>query len=327
MTVSNADKHQSKSSQNITFCTVSFGDEEYIRFNQKLSRDLNQGANYQWLVGENKPTNSGFRMNEGSNLEIIEGASNETLIPSYHHTTTLNRLLKSVRTRFVCIIDPDFFILQKNWVTSVINHMLKNDLHFLGVPWHPKHHSKYRNFPCVHFMVIDLQKIPIEEIDFRPTKLNNIEKLRHKQIKASGTSVLKRVLANLLTNRWQIGNEGDTGSRLYAQYSLCSKYHLLTPVIRDGKIFDNPVVNFWNCSLDLFFAEKHRFKQKGSVDLASDAIEFRGVEESWELFFYGDKPFGIHLRNFKRNCQKKPEDDIAKITNYIDFLADELTAS
>ena len=68
-------------------------------------------------------------------------------------------------------IDPDFFVLKKNWIEKLILFMKKEKISILGVPWHPRWYMKYRFFPFSHFFMIDTNAIPLKELDFRPINL------------------------------------------------------------------------------------------------------------------------------------------------------------
>lgn len=89
---------------------------------------------------------------------------------SYQHAAALNRFIheQEVQTRFLLILDPDFFILQKNWIKEVCKHMETCGLWFFGAPWHPKWFSKHRYFPCVHCLFIDTKYVKYRDLDFTP---------------------------------------------------------------------------------------------------------------------------------------------------------------
>jgi putative sugar O-methyltransferase len=89
---------------------------------------------------------------------------------SYQHAAALNRFIREqdFKTRYLLILDPDFFILRENWITEVCKHIETKKLWFFGATWHPKWFSKYRYFPSVHCMLIDTHNVKCQELDFTP---------------------------------------------------------------------------------------------------------------------------------------------------------------
>ena len=75
------------------------------------------------------------------------------------------------------ILDPDAFVIYKNWCQELIKHMQEKDLAMFGAPYHPiKDFESFRNFPTVYFLLIDLKKIKKKIINFSPPdkkQLNN----------------------------------------------------------------------------------------------------------------------------------------------------------
>lgn len=85
---------------------------------------------------------------------------------SYQHATAINFLLPKVTTRFVLILDPDFFIVPS--LGSVIGYMLENQLSVLGAPYHPKSKKHYKYFPTAFCMFLDLERVDRKKLDFTP---------------------------------------------------------------------------------------------------------------------------------------------------------------
>ena len=92
------------------------------------------------------------KINLNKNDLLIDGNNKDEIgIGSLNHGICLNRIIPIIKTRFVLFIDPDFFVLKKNWIEQLIIFMKKEKISILGVPWHPKWFIKYRFFPCSHF--------------------------------------------------------------------------------------------------------------------------------------------------------------------------------
>ena len=73
-----------------------------------------------------------------------------------------------MKTRYVLFCDPDFYIVKVGWASEVLGHMKAMGLAVFGAPWHPRWVYKNRYFPCVHCMFVDLEKVPLDRLDFEP---------------------------------------------------------------------------------------------------------------------------------------------------------------
>lgn len=157
----------------LTICTVSFGHKELIEENMRLCNEVNLGADIRWVIVENTPKNSKerFEINESDQTRVLEGVENNFTgvgQSSQHHASGLNIAIREVKTRYALILDPDFYIVRKNWVREVTEYMNINNLAFFGAPYNPKRYLKYKYFPCIHCMFIDLEKIEKDNLDFKP---------------------------------------------------------------------------------------------------------------------------------------------------------------
>lgn len=172
----------------LTICSVSYYSQELLELNWKITSSLNdRTSSYQWIIVDNTPEKEiGKPRIQDENCLILEGTQLDLSLPkkvrgSYHHAAALNKTLAHIKTRFVLFLDPDFYtIAQKNWIETIIQYMLNNNLSFFGVPWHPKYTNKYRYFPCVHCLFIDLKKVPIQTLDFTPD-INLVKEKLEKQ--------------------------------------------------------------------------------------------------------------------------------------------------
>ena len=155
----------------VTVCTVSFHNAPHLRLNWALADALNrEEAQIDWVVAENTPPYSDDRLDPGDQrFKVIEGVGPEHS-PNFQHTLALHKCFDFVTTRFLLVLDPDFYIVRPNWVRTVTEHMQRHALTFLGVPWHPRFSDKFRYFPAVHCFFVDLDRIDIKELDFRPMR-------------------------------------------------------------------------------------------------------------------------------------------------------------
>ena len=126
----------------LTICSVSFGSAEYLMSNWRLAKALNGEGLKKWIVIENSPAACETRLTTSSSpFSVVEGTefdSNHPTPASRHHGLALNKALGSVRTRFLLMMDPDFYIVRKHWIQCVLKHMDQQELAFFGVPWHPR---------------------------------------------------------------------------------------------------------------------------------------------------------------------------------------------
>lgn len=76
--------------------------------------------------------------------------------------------LKHVDTPYLLVLDPDLFVTCPHWIVECLDHRERRRLRFFGVPWHARWYRKWRGFPCVHFLLIDLRQVDIGELDFTP---------------------------------------------------------------------------------------------------------------------------------------------------------------
>ena len=177
-------------SHDITVLTVAGpGDEPFIRSNIELSRKLNPNADIEFVVIDNGITGpQGIGIEGDLDAEVIQGVPQSNDKPascrgSYQHSEALNGYLQSTKpnSRYLLILDPDFYIVTTNWVNMVTTHMKDLGLAFFGAPWHPKWYSKYRNFPCVHCMFVDCNQIDITELDFAPALVSRNEAVERRK--------------------------------------------------------------------------------------------------------------------------------------------------
>jgi hypothetical protein len=153
----------------LTICTVSFHNARHIALNWELAAALNKNADrINWIVAENTPAAGKDRLSfSDPRYRVVPGAP-PNVKDNYHHTEGLHRALELVTSRYLLILDPDFYIVRENWWEEVRAYLGARRLAFFGSPWHPKFTDKYRYFPAVHCMFIDLAKVSLRDLDFSP---------------------------------------------------------------------------------------------------------------------------------------------------------------
>lgn len=326
--------------KNITICSVSYNSNSYLDLNWKLTKRLNIKDDYSWIVVENSNSRSRNRMGKSDKrFKLIEGLAPNVhkLHGSYNHAYGLNKCLEHIETRFVLLIDPDFFIIRRNWIDSVLNHMIKNKLAFIGTPYHPARFIKYRYFPSVICMFIDLKKVNKDDLDFTPEillqeskkdlvgNLEKVEKLSFLSLKKiiKKNSIIYNILLKILNfldytfKRGRIiGSSKDTGYKVYLKFARKRNinYECFIPVFKKSylkkdfvqRIAESILPDDW-CYVpkrEDYFSEKG-FKEKGLFDV--DKL-------GWEEYLWKGKPFGFHIRGVFQGVKTV---DLLKLENIL----------
>jgi len=303
----------------ITIMPVHFSDgsKKYLELNHDLVSKLNPRENWIWMIGDNshpsrahEPLDAkkfpflvkGFDQTNPADLADYYGEAmrHKKKIICYWHGATLNKMIKHVETRFALILDNNFFILRKNWVDYVTGHMKKNNLGFFGVTNPPAAYLKYRYFPEVHCMFIDLEKVSKDDLDFMPffdDKLPaykvSIRKFR-KKVALHGPHWLAKCFGFAIADRLRVGLSRDVGYRIYKKYggsAVKSDYAL--PVLKPPpgkfrKFIDLP------CPDSLSFLPKRSGSYTTESFLPPETESWGGA--NFEEFMWRDAPFGFHIR-------------------------------
>ena len=285
--------------EGLTICSVSFGHARHLEFNQNVVRRLNPAGfeRITWLVAENAPPGAAHRVaSETGSFETLPGSAETSRGASYHHAVALNALLRHARTRFVLVLDPDFFILLPGWISRVESHMRDRGLAFFGAPWHPRYVENYRYFPAVHCMFVDRQRLPADALDFRPRIDAPDAAPAHNR---ASTLWSRFTLAHRRKQPW------DTGSRIHEQFgaSRVIRSECVLPVFRvesqssAGDIHRSARARFLQRVLpdSMCYLPKRRdsytelgFRERNWID--------ESLPELWEELVWRDAPFGLHLR-------------------------------
>ncbi len=273
----------------------------FFDLNHKLTQALNIGTAYRWLLADNEL--SGNAVSGKHDLTIIDGVERTETRDrgSLHHARALQKCLDRVETRFVLAMDPDFFVLQQHWLKRIVAYAEKNDLAFFGSGWHPRWSYQYRYFPCVHFMLIDLEKVPAGEINFLP--LIDGDMVWH--LVNSDLSPIPDWLRPTL----KIGRIRDTGWQVYRKYFKhpALRHETLIPSFRPPVTararLERRLGSVLPDRLRLIPGRAHAFTEESFLEEVCPLAFSRG----WEEFFWGEKPFAVHLRNMGRAATPQTE--------------------
>ncbi|MDA8092643.1 MAG: hypothetical protein M0T84_01835 [Betaproteobacteria bacterium] len=302
----------------LTLCSVSFHNARHLALNRRLAARLAGTGALPWVVAENTPPGGQDRLHEDAeSFKVIPGVDAGHR-PNYQHTEALQRCLEHVETRFLLVLDPDFYLLQPGWATTVPAYMLEHRLAFFGVPWHPKHLDKYRYFPCVHCMFIDLAQVPVDRLDFRPACADRSEAASPRR---SGRLA---DIGRMLTLQGRRKNYRDTGTRLYREFARhpTLMHECATPVYRLPEDFPgtanplSPRARLFEAllpdSLCYLPKRKDSYTRTGFRETTGFTLP-----PHWEEFMWDAAPFGFHVR---RNAAKGGRDENAELALLEDAL-------
>jgi hypothetical protein len=215
--------------------------EKHYRYVQRqldLATRLNPGAEFRLLVVDNSGGGAPGPVVEDPRCTVLAGTPTDDSLStdyrgSYHHAAALNSAVAHVDTRYLLVLDPDLFPIYRNWIGDCIDHMQRRGLSVFGVPWYYRWYRKYRYFPCVHFMLIDLERIDRSQLDFTPAL-----KQDHQREESAAHGVFQGI-APILYARALIGTRRDTGWRVHQRYGR-RPHGLAQPVIDVGREIVKP---------------------------------------------------------------------------------------
>lgn len=310
-------------------------DERLLYHNLRLLRELNpnNAEGITWLVVCNRPI-SDPRLTEDKAVQRLPGVENANAAStagagSYHHSQALTSAIPFVKTRYALFIDPDCFIVRREWIKDVLGEMSSRGLSFFGVPNHPKKYTSWRNFPYVAGLFVDLSKVAKKDVDFTPYA-DEMEWLRRlhttvlaKMVVAGGKTadmparvrpdarmiltMLRSRLLNavfggqlLVANPWP-GTSGDTSIRLYDRFARHPQHRwdYATPLWDHREIFEK--YSSWQRLLWRLLPEALRYVPKDGKVATVGGFKSYGacdVENIFrcESYIWRDAPFAFHIR-------------------------------
>ena len=237
-------------------------------------------------------------------------------LASYHHAAGLNIALENVTTRYAVVIDPDLYVIRPNWLQEVIDHMSEHDLAVFGVPWNPRWYQKFRDFPCTHLMVIDLQKCQWRRDMLAPDLVRAGAKYVSKfwlefpqMAKAGWSGALQHLFKNLSLaisedrrQRRTIGASRDTGFSLLEEFKRDPrlKAEVATPVFTPSAGFMPTSVTPLQRVIDRLAPDRRSYLSKRPGSFTTQGFDAFGLPDTrslgWEEFLWKGQPFAFHVR-------------------------------
>ncbi len=286
----------------LSIISVKFGSSVWFEQNLELIQRLNSDSKFDFFV-VNNDSDPNFKPSLEVQIlpavpRVLHGDRG-----SYHHAAALNSALPFIKTRFLLILDPDFYVIQPNWIKAVIDNMKAQNLACFGSTWHPRWTYQYRYFPSVHFMLFDLEKIPLETLDFTPD---------------IGVDWWDRTLARSwiptsLKTISQIGTFRDTGSRVQRLYQKtkteCLQPHFDLESTTSGFNALQKISMILPDRFSLIPKRKNYFTTKSFLRASSPYA----YQHQWEEFFWHNKPFGFHLRQVGRESGLEDQAELSRL--------------
>lgn len=286
---------------NLTICSVSYGCYRYLSLNWELSRALNADTGFEWILMDNAVGSREERVpQEDHRFSVYQGTPRGSESASWHHATALNSLVSLVSTRFLLVLDPDFYIVRGNWISDVLEHMKGRELSFFGAQWHPADYKKMRYFPSPHCMFIDLKRVSPDSLDFLPAGIWLTQSAKQKgPFGRYLKEILRRFDARLdISERAVIGKSRDTGYKIKEAFGEKPGFRAecIQAVFEPQKAGISGLVD--NLLPDrLSFSPKtpHYTVDNGFLDTRSGLGPLR---KRWEEFMWQGRPFGFHVRRY-----------------------------
>lgn len=319
----------------LTICTVSYHSASLLDLNLTLTRELNPAANYHWIVVDN---DDDFQVDEPHPFLLLKGdpCSNQGRVRgSYHHAQSLNKALEHVTTRFVLVLDPDFFIIRANWIQEVLAHISSKNISLWGAPYYPHASWKRRYVPAAYCMLIDLEKIEKDKLDFTPELDEYLALFESSTMDLLGIfvgripahlshvkrSILRDIARVVLRNRFiaaplsalfpkrfypNTNVSRDTGFKIQKEYGSSREYivETLKPSYRSDlftkktSLWMNLFAQgyYWLVPENLSIYPKRRDYSTLMSFRDFGLFDVRG-KFGWEEYFWNDKPFAMHIKN------------------------------
>jgi len=266
--------------QDLTFVMSFFRDTGHMVRNVKTVRAFNPNSDHKWILIDNS-SGADLSTLENEKPIVYKGADEKYLNAfflkkaSLANATALNFGITKSNTRFICVMDPDFFVVYPNWIEAVLGYMDSAGVGILSAPYHPIWYEKAHR-ATGHFMVIDTDIIPASMVNFAPSE---------KQYDSR-----RRVPPHWLGKRRKLRRAYDCGSQIEELFGSNMEY--LVPIY-DKKL--NPRVGKLDSVLDLILPRELRLTY---TEYPSMSANLSGILALVENYFWHGCPFALHLRRY-----------------------------
>ena len=254
---------------------------ELFSLNYHSVRKFNPGSEHKTVL----VNNTSASVTEMDGIDIVSGLNVDFLSPllgkpvSDEVGLALMMGLRAVDTRYICVLDPDFFVICPFWIEAMKAHMEAADVGIITAPPYPHHHNK-RNTVTNNFMFIDTERFPKAFINFVPSKRDIKALARGAKIKkivgyALHLYFVKKIFLDC-------GDQIEERSETKIEYLTALYNHKQSPYYT------------W---LERIIPERFRLINKNVPYLVADALSV-----AMEVWMWNAIPFGIHCRKFFRRA-------------------------
>lgn len=303
----------------LTILSVSFNSYQFIEKNILLTAAMNPEANYNWLVINNNPKRHYPRTMDELGVDVVAGADPERPAyqekggASYHHADGLSIGIQKVRTRFLLVLDPDFYLIEQGWINELTSYMVSKELSFLGSVWNPQDFKKLRYFPSVHCLLIDLDRVNIAKLDFTP-ELHYTNRVKRLLLRIKMPEFLRDIIL--------ISASRDTGYRIARDHRFDSRYKFESFKFISGDTqYFKSWENFIKSPLRRLLPDRlSKFPLDAEYIVSSKDVGLgkRFIDDGWEGFLWNGRTIGVHLRSFG-NERDESVSPLSLIQDFIDL--------
>lgn len=256
---------------------------EYIVVNTNLNASVTKLRGNRFKKFQEKCIIRELSLYAALEIEKIDNGSKE-------HAAALNLGLSQLRTKYVLIIDPDFFLFGET-IFEVVRKVKSGDV-YVGLPWSPRWYTKDRNSLTPHFLMLNWERV--EAGEFKVGKLRKQKSRIEKSNRFRDLKILKKMLL-----RFQIGKIRDTHfigvdrpSKVSAR-ATNQAFH----VVRLGIDVKKPKSSNFGFFLEKFLPSQISYlpRKNSSLQIKDHSLLNKLLDEG-ELIGFGDKILGLHLR-------------------------------
>jgi len=264
-----------------TFITSFFRDGGHLGKNIQTVGRFNQNTEYKWILIDNSSGGDDLTELLDDKFTVYKGLNESYVQPlflkrvSISNAMSLNFGVSKSNTRFICVIDPDFFVIYPNWIDAVMEYMDYSGVGILSAPYHPRWYEKAHR-ATGHFMVIDTNFVPCPLLDFAPSLRdydpNNKE------------------LPKWVGKRRNLRRFNDCGGQIEKRFA--SEIEYLTPLVSpdpDARISATDRI------LDSFLPKRWRLT---NIDYPVVSARSKGLLPKIESYYWRGYPFALHLRRY-----------------------------
>lgn len=338
-------------SRDLTIASVFHSKDTYelLALNHRAVSRMNPGVPLRWLASDGTEPDERVAMDRDA-FTVVPGfhpgnapssvtsrSDFSQFVNSYLHAASMNDLVRRVRTRFMLILDNDFFIVRPHWIREVLAHMERKNLQFFGAPFHPRRFDKYRYFPCQQCLFVDCAAIDPRTLDFRGRHGEDFGALA-----ALREKVVKKALHAIDPKRYRIGRSRDTSYEVFARYGTDPRVRSETvqPVFDPARDFSDAsrftapsfAATRANRIIERFLPDRLSyipkqegyvagtgFREAGYADVRGNGEDVNGL--AWEEYIWRGAPFGFHLQSISKKLRHNVVDGgavVAEIGRILD---------